>query len=70
MQATGKGSDQSGRTYHIVGNLMSWLICGGHYSKLYDKVHTGKFCVKFEDFSRTYKRISYWFQGLKTYEKY
>ena len=41
MQATSKGSDQtarmrrlicgfSGRTYHIVGNLMSRLICAFH----------------------------------------
>ena len=27
-------------------------------------------CVKFKDFSRTSKRLSYCFQGLKTYEKY
>ena len=27
MQATSKGSDQTARTYHIVGNLMSRLIC-------------------------------------------
>ena len=26
-------------------------------------------CVKFKDFSRTSKRLSYCFQGLKTYEK-
>ena len=26
--------------------------------------------VKFKDFSRTSKRFSYCFQGLKTYEKY
>ena len=27
-------------------------------------------CVKFKDFSRTSKRLSYCFHGLKTYEKY
>ena len=27
-------------------------------------------CVKFKDFSRTSKRLSYCFQRLKTYEKY
>ena len=27
-------------------------------------------CVKFKDFSRTSKRLSYRFQGLLTYEKY
>ena len=26
--------------------------------------------VKFNDFSRTFKRLSYCFQGLKAYEKY
>ena len=26
--------------------------------------------VKFKDYSRTSKRLSYCFQGLKTYEKY
>ena len=26
--------------------------------------------LKFKDFSRTFKKLSYCFQGLKTYEKY
>ena len=32
------------------------------------KVHTDKVCVKFKDFSRTSKKLSYSFQGLKTYD--
>ena len=27
-------------------------------------------CLKFKDFLRTYKRLSYSFQGLQVYEKY
>ena len=41
-----------------------------NYIALYQQGSYKQGLVKFKDFSRTSKRFSYGFQGLKTYEKY
>ena len=55
-------------------NLTKWTVRHNGDLRIHIMDHTGKqgsyrqVCVKFKDFSRTSKILSYCFQGLKTYE--